>query len=617
MKSLGKLRKFGLPKIDGKVKREHPRLNDLAQASQDMQDMRNCYDGLLSAAAATTNSAYGNALSMLGNVQLELQKLLDSYRSHVILTITTPSESLLNELRTVEEMKRQCDEKRSLYEYMVAQQREKGKSKSAKLENFTSQELQAARDEYDQEATLCVFRLKSLKQGQCRSLLTQAARHHAAQLKFFRKGLQSLEAIEPHIRVIAEKQHIDYQVSGLDDGEDGEDEGVNLETNDDGELSFDYRINKKGLDAVSTSRNSMEVDQVGLLRPQVSTVENAEAILNKSLGEQIFNRETRISSYSAPILAEKKFDPAERIREMQQSSARKYHSYVLPTPIDVKSSTSTRTNSSVLQLRPTSHTGDAQSLWHSSPLEPEKHEKGFTDDNLSVPTIAKAPLKLKAGCSNNLSVQLPPSLAQGLSCDAHNAYDAKKFKRQAFSGPLTSKPLSTKPALSSSGPITPTELPQLVSGLLSRVPTPQPSSSSPKVSPSASPPIASSPRISELHELPRPPGSLASKPVSSSTGHSAPLVFRNQELSPTNKSPAGAFSTASRLPTPPLTIPRCFSIPSSNQRATARPVAKRLGCPEPPEKTEEVTSPPLTPMSLSNNKLLSTVSEVGLSLWAN
>ncbi|GFY87138.1 hydroxyproline-rich glycoprotein family protein [Actinidia rufa] len=441
-------------------------------------------------------------------------------------------------------MKRQCDEKRSLYEYMVAQQREKGKSKSAKLENFTSQELQAARDEYDQEATLCVFRLKSLKQGQCRSLLTQAARHHAAQLKFFRKGLQSLEAIEPHIRAIAEKQHIDYQVSGLDDGEDGEDE-----------------------------------DQVGLPRPQVSTVENAEAILNKSLGEQIFNRETRISSYSAPIFAEKKFDPAERIREMQQSSARKYHSYVLPTPIDVKSSTSTRTNSSVMQLRPTSHTGDTQSLWHSSPLEPEKHEKGFTDDNSSVPTIAKAHLNLKAGSSNNLSVQLPPSLAQGLSRDAHNAYDAKKLKRQAFSGPLT-------------------------------IPTPQPSSSSPKVSPSASPPIASSPRISELHELPRPPGGLASKPVSSSTGHSAPLVFRNQELSPTNKSPAGAFSTASRLPTPPLTIPRCFSIPSSNQRATARPVAKLLGCPELPEKTEEVTSPPLTPMSLSNNKLLSTASEV-------
>lgn len=65
---------------------------------------------------------------------------------------------------------------------MVAQQREKGKSKSGKVEVLTSQEIQATRDEYDEEATLCVFRLKSMKQGQCRSLLTQAVRHHAAQV---------------------------------------------------------------------------------------------------------------------------------------------------------------------------------------------------------------------------------------------------------------------------------------------------------------------------------------------------------------------------------------------------------------------------------------------------
>lgn len=47
------------------------------------------------------------------------------------------------------------------------------------------QQLQMARDEYDEEATLFVFRLKSLKRGQSRSLLTQAARHHAAQVLFF------------------------------------------------------------------------------------------------------------------------------------------------------------------------------------------------------------------------------------------------------------------------------------------------------------------------------------------------------------------------------------------------------------------------------------------------
>ena len=71
---------------------------------------------------------------------------------------------------------------RNVYEYMVAQQKDKGRSKGGKDESITLQQLQTAREEYDEEATLCVFRLKSLKQGQSRSLLTQAARHHAAQV---------------------------------------------------------------------------------------------------------------------------------------------------------------------------------------------------------------------------------------------------------------------------------------------------------------------------------------------------------------------------------------------------------------------------------------------------
>jgi len=39
---------------------------------------------------------------MLGKVQFELQKFVDTYRSNIIHTITTPSESLLKELQTVE-----------------------------------------------------------------------------------------------------------------------------------------------------------------------------------------------------------------------------------------------------------------------------------------------------------------------------------------------------------------------------------------------------------------------------------------------------------------------------------------------------------------------------------
>ncbi|KAG9141934.1 hypothetical protein Leryth_009292, partial [Lithospermum erythrorhizon] len=179
----------------------------LAVASEDMKDIRNCYDSLLSAAAATTNSAYefsesllemgncllektalnddkdcGRALSTLGRVQLELRKLVDSYRSHIILTVTKPSESLLNELRKVEEMKLQCDEKREVYEYLSTQHRDKVRSRGGKGDSVSSRQLHAAREEYDDAARLCVFRVESLKQGQCRSLFTQAARHHAAQV---------------------------------------------------------------------------------------------------------------------------------------------------------------------------------------------------------------------------------------------------------------------------------------------------------------------------------------------------------------------------------------------------------------------------------------------------
>ncbi|KAJ6734579.1 HYDROXYPROLINE-RICH GLYCOPROTEIN-LIKE [Salix purpurea] len=511
-------------------------------------------------------------------------------------------------------MKRQCDEKRNVYEYMVAQQKDKGRSKGGKDESTTLQQLRTAREEYDEEATLCVFRLKSLKQGQSRSLLTQAARHHAAQLNFFQKGLKSLETVEPHVRLITEHQHIDYHFSGLeDDGrEDGEDYGEDVDdTNEGRELSFDYRANNQG-HAVSGASNSMEVDEEDLSFPQASAAENVELNIDKTPGAFHFPiREPQGGSHSAPIFPDRKPDPVERIRQIQQAP-RKSNTYVLPTPIDAKGAISSRASGSVPNTRQIDISGRTHYLSHSSPLEQKKSEKDSGDGHLPEFTPSKERSGHKESNNPNVSTQLPRPLGGGISfpqLDVYNASDNKTIKRKSFSGPITSKPWSMKLALSSCGNTSATELSHQVSGVLAHVPNPQPSTS-PKVSPSTSPPLVSSPRISELHELPRPPGNLAAKAAKSlgPIGHSAPLV-RNPELFGTNKISSGAANLASPLPMPPLIVPRSFSIPLSSPRTMTAHISELLDSSQVPDKPGEIDSPPLTPISLTNMRQAPAISE--------
>ncbi|XP_076949601.1 uncharacterized protein At2g33490-like [Bidens hawaiensis] len=566
--SLGKLgRKLSMSRSDVKDKRDHhpsAHLEELAQASKDMQDMRNCYDALLSAAAATANSIYEFAeslnemgtclldkttvdaddesvkvLSALGNMQSELQKIADTYRSYVVVTVTNPTESLLSELRKVEEMKLQCDEKREAYEYMMAQQKDKGKLKSGKVESSVMQKLQEAQDEYNDVARLCAFRVKSLKEGQCRSLLAQAARHHAAQLNFFRKGVKVLEEVDPHVRSVAEKHRIDCQLSDGVAGEEGDGVG-SYESTDDGELSFDYRQKKQG---TATSSNQMELDRVDATYPQVPNLADSEVNINKYQG--------RVSSYSAPLYPEKTDSSGKPPKDLQP--ARKYYSYVLPPPVDTKTSNS--------------KTPPTPALQH--PLPDEKHEKDIGTDNTSTSALKPARSTENATSSSN---QLPTPLTERFSFAQHQ----KAAKRQAYSGPLT-------PSKSFSGKMMSSSIGQNVSGR------------------SVSPPTLTSPKISELHELPRPPGSTGgtsstlSKPGGLIGPMPPPLFFKNQESSsqPLNKRPILASSAASPLPTPPLLVSRSFSIPSVHQRTISS-----LHVPEPPHTTQ-APSPPLTPGSLA------------------
>ncbi|KAK9050010.1 hypothetical protein SSX86_031021 [Deinandra increscens subsp. villosa] len=556
--SLGKLgRKLTMQKSDVKEMRAHHSsvdLDELAQASKDMQDMRNCYDGLFSAAAATANSIYefseslnemgncllgktaaaadaksGNVLSTLGNLQLELQKIADTYRSYVIVTISNPAESLLNELLKVEEMKLQCNEKREVYDHMMAQHREKGKLKNGRVESSIAQKLQEAQDEYDEVARLCVFRVKSLKEGQWRSLLTQAARHHAVQkfdyvslsnpskqLNFFRKGLKAVEAVEPFIRNIAEKHRIDCQLSGLYDR--GSQEGEPLssyESTNDGELSFDYKQKKQGLDDDGTSPYPMEVDVPNF---QASVSEDSEINENKHKGEQLFGRQTRVSSYSAPLCPDKPSNAFGKLRETQPTQ--KSFSYVLPPPI-----VDTR---NPISKPPTyvSRSTSFQNLQHDSTSPAALTSK--VQSTIKYDNIIKPSIQLPAPHTRRFSFSQQ---------DNNYRTDSSQVdKRQAYSGPLPpSKQFSFKIASNSSGPITATELPN-------------PSSWVPVI-----------PKTTELHQLPRPPSNnpAFSKPAAISGGlgrHSAPLLFKSQEISPPNKRAMLTSTCASPLPLPPSVV---------------------------------------------------------------
>lgn len=311
------------------------------------------------------------------------------------------------------------------------------------------------------------------------------------------------------------------------------------------------------------------------------------------LQRNLFSFRVRAGSQSAPLFPDNKPDSSEKLRQMRPSLSRKFSSYVLPTPVDAKSSVSSGSNNPVSKTK-AGMNEPTKNLWHSSPLEQKKYEKTHGDE-FSGPSIRNAQSVLKDSNNNTASTRLPPPLVDGLlssNRDDISAY-SKKIKRYAFSGPLTSNPWPTK-AVS-------VESIELFSGPILPTPIPQPPSSSPKVSPSASPTLMSSPKISELHELPRPPTNYPSNSgLLGLVGHSGPLVSRGQKVSAANN--LVASNAASPLPMPPQAMARSFSIPSSGARVAALDGSRALESSHRSSISEDIASPPLTPIALPPNQ---------------
>ena len=324
-------------------------------------------------------------------------------------------------------------------------------------------------------------------------------------------------------------------------------------------------------------------------------------------------RRPSADSQSEPIFPHTKFDLTEKIRQLRPSSTKKFHTYALPTPVDAQRSVSTGSVSPVSTVRFEPKVGAATQLWHSSPLEPFKFIKQSRDDDLSSPTkFPKAhSMVLKESNINSGPIRISSPLSEELSTphfNPHTGSDTKKPKRQAFSGPLTSRHWSHKPNASVRDFMPSVEHRGPATMMPAHVWTSRPSIS-PKASPNVSPPPMKSPKISELHELPRPPiGSERPTRPTSLIGHSAPLVYRGQELNKTSKTAPIASHAASPLPTPPAAVHRSFSIPS--RRTPVSLVAKFLEDPHNTCLNEDVASPPLTPISLTNIRPASQASDL-------
>lgn len=580
--------------------------DELKAPTQDIQNMRECYMGLLSASALTANCAYefsqalqdmaafwlentslriddenGRVLRRLGKVQHELHKIFDHYRVHISHTLTTPSETLLNELQNVEELKNQCYEQRKVYDYMRTHTA-KGKSNTSKVNVFTAQQLKSTKEEYDDQVTFLVCRLMSLKQGQSRNLLIQTARHHTAQLQLFRKGLAVLEALDPHIKRIAEEQCIDHQLSELGD------------ESDDSVANFDFTHSNCEYDESTSSENSLHTstEKVHQFRHSTATGQRKSAPI--------------------PLYSLKKSDGFDKTEEMRLQKP--VHSYALPTPHGASMSVTGCVNNSPVGVKTTGASGtlrtyplqQCQSQDLGQRTTSRMRGGGHCNPNISISLPLTKQSYISKGQQlpeeSNRRAQarpmpLPSSVESVAILNATVASTSKRHKRHVHSGPVTGNLYSSESVVQgSSSPLFPNVEPSSKSGSIGYSTMSGPFAS-PKISDSLSS-FSQSSRVSQLHELPRPPldSAKTSKPTSSIT-HSAPLVNRKTKESSATKILGPTIANfASPLPSPPAAlVSSSLSVPSFGQKGQLQWI----------EITEEVPSPPLTPIAFPASNLMS------------
>eukprot|EP00850_Spirogloea_muscicola_P021776 SM000261S09975 [mRNA] locus=s261:21994:28272:- [translate_table: standard] len=176
---------------------------------------------------SSNNRGIGESFRTASTVQMDLSAFMSRYSRYIEQTMISSLEVLLKELDQVEETNDAYELKRVEYtEHRQRAARSKPREGlGSKGEGSPANELQQAKEEFDEIAMTLGCRLLSLEQRQARSLISQLARHHRAQVVLHKKSLRRLHLASSYIHAVALEQQSEVRLVPLD----GEDDNRELE----------------------------------------------------------------------------------------------------------------------------------------------------------------------------------------------------------------------------------------------------------------------------------------------------------------------------------------------------------------------------------------------------
>ncbi|KAJ7525318.1 hypothetical protein O6H91_17G045300 [Diphasiastrum complanatum] len=574
----------------------------------------------------------GNIFRMVGKVQIEVAKLFDTYATHVSELISIPAENLLNELQVVEEAKSKYDDKRAFHDHLSSRLT-KGRLKTGKSEIYAEQQLQTAKEQYEELAKIVDSSVLLLEQRHRHMLISKASCHHTVQLHLFRKAFATLNKIEPYLDLVAQEINFDRRVQ-FEDRQSNE-SGNEIDSNEHDTSNMDEHeefASPSSLDQVVADSHTDLLAVLTFIIMKAASVEQGTELESSASHLEFEKSISGYTSLARLSQADGAVVSLEHFAEKQPKTVVAFTSLSdkpqeppVSLPQNATRTTTYRENStstnvaliphevkSVNAKRLTLQKGFLKEDWnarvsserHSQSTSPtrEQDHAGFSEskghplaprnmDNASTPVTAfptlQRPFSFRADGPNN---------AQSLkSVDSSSGQGFNKIHSQ--SGPLTfmGNPWHGRGSVLNRSPWSSKPHPHL-EPVFKSGPLGESCLGRPFISPIRSPNI-SSPRICELHKLPPPPTD------NTPDRYAISGLVSESRLSSMNYQNSHASANVSPLPLPPSEPITRTSSPYLADRTIYKPHHSKSSryamYPQiiEPEDEEFSSSPPLQPLS--------------------